>query len=45
MPILPEEEKSISETMKAIGNRYAQYINKKYKHTGPLWEGRHRSSP
>ena len=26
------------------GSRYAQYINLKYKRTGTLWEGRHRSS-
>ena len=30
--------------MKSIGSRYAQYINKKYKRTGTLWEGRHKSS-
>ena len=30
--------------MKVVGSRYAQYINKKYKRTGTLWEGRHRSS-
>ena len=35
---------SISNTMKVVGSRYAQYINKKYKRTGTLWEGRHRAS-
>ena len=40
----PEEKTSISNTMKVVGSRYAQYINKKYKRTGTLWEGRHRSS-
>jgi len=40
----PEHETSISNTMKVAGSRYAQYINKKYKRTGTLWEGRHRSS-
>lgn len=30
--------------MQAIGSRYAQYINKHYKRTGTMWEGRHRSS-
>lgn len=39
----PEEKTSISNTMKVVGSRYAQYINKKYKRTGTLWEGRHRS--
>jgi putative transposase len=42
--VTPEEADSISETMKIVGSRYAQYINKKYKRTGTLWEGRHRSS-
>ena len=40
----PIEKTSISTTMKVVGSRYAQYINKKYKRTGTLWEGRHRSS-
>ncbi len=40
----PEFDDSISQTMKMIGSRYAQYINKTYRRTGTLWEGRHRSS-
>jgi len=40
----PGEKDSISSAMKVVGSRYAQYINKKYKRTGTLWEGRHRSS-
>jgi putative transposase len=40
----PESKTSLSNTMKVIGSRYAQYINLKYKRTGTLWEGRHRSS-
>ena len=42
--VTPEKEDSISTTMKVVGSRYAQYINLKYKRTGTLWEGRHRSS-
>ena len=42
--VTPEAEESISTTMKVVGSRYAQYINLKYKRTGTLWEGRHRSS-
>jgi len=34
----------ISNTMKVVGSRYAQYVNRKYRRTGTLWEGRHRSS-
>ena len=42
--VTPQTEESISNTMKVVGSRYAQYINLKYKRTGTLWEGRHRSS-
>ncbi len=35
---------SLPNTMKVVGSRYAQYINRKYRRTGTLWEGRHRSS-
>ncbi|MES9970330.1 MAG: transposase [Candidatus Thiodiazotropha sp.] len=42
--VTPSNEKAISNTMKVVGSRYAQYINKKYNRTGTLWEGRHRSS-
>lgn len=40
----PEQAPSISDTMKVVGSRYAQYINRKYQRTGTLWEGRHRAS-
>lgn len=30
--------------MKALGQRYAQYVNRKYQRSGTLWEGRFRSS-
>ena len=42
--VTPEDEEAISKMMKSVGSRYAQYINLKYKRTGTLWEGRHRSS-
>ncbi len=42
--VTPDTETAISNTMKVVGSRYAQYINLKYKRTGTLWEGRHRSS-
>ena len=42
--VTPNKKLSISNTMKVVGSRYAQYINKKYRRTGTLWEGRHRSS-
>jgi putative transposase len=40
----PESESGLSNTLKVVGSRYAQYINKNYRRTGTLWEGRHRSS-
>ncbi|NOY16646.1 MAG: transposase [Gammaproteobacteria bacterium] len=40
----PETETSLSNVMKVVGSRYAQYFNKKYHRTGTLWEGRHKSS-
>lgn len=42
--VTPENPTSISNTIKSVGSRYAQYINKAYKRTGTLWEGRHRAS-
>ena len=38
------DKTSISNTMKVVVSRYAQYINKKYDRTGTLWEGRQKSS-
>src|SRR3546814_19017293 len=29
--------------MKHLGQRYVQYINRSYKRSGTLWEGRYRS--
>jgi putative transposase len=40
----PQTSTGLSDTLKVVGSRYAQYINRKYKRTGTLWEGRHRSS-
>jgi putative transposase len=31
--------------MKALGQRYVQYVNRVYKRSGTLWEGRFRSCP
>ena len=37
----PATEIAISDTSKVVGSRYTQYINKTYRRTGTLWEGRH----
>jgi putative transposase len=42
--VTPANDTAASNTMKVVGSRYAQYINKKYRRTGTLWEGRHRAS-
>lgn len=31
--------------MKALGQRYVQYVNRVYRRSGSLWEGRYRSCP
>lgn len=40
----PESVKGISLVMQLVGNRYVQYINKTYRRSGTLWEGRHKAS-
>jgi putative transposase len=42
--VTPGSDDAISKLMKNVGSRYAQYINRKYRRTGTLWEGRHKSS-
>jgi putative transposase len=37
-------EYGVSRMMQALGRRYVCYINKTYKRTGTLWEGRYKSS-
>lgn len=40
----PSREDSISLAMQSIGRRYVQYINKEYRRSGTLFEGRYKSS-
>jgi len=40
----PTQDDGISKVMQSLGRRYVQYINKYYKRSGTLWEGRHKSS-
>jgi putative transposase len=42
--LTPKQSDSAGNPMKRLGQRYVQYINRTYKRTGPLWEGRFRSS-
>jgi len=41
--LTPEKEDGASLLMKHLGQRYVQYINRTYKRSGTLWEGRFRS--
>ncbi len=41
--LTPKRRDSLGGLMKALGQRYAQYVNRTYERTGTLWEGRYRS--
>ncbi len=41
--VTPRADQSLSLFMKAVGQRYAQYFNRKYERSGTLWEGRFKS--
>lgn len=40
-----DKTEAIGAMMKALGQRYVQYINRTYKRSGTLWEGRYKSCP
>jgi putative transposase len=40
----PEKPDGIAKMMQSVGRRYVQYINRSYRRTGSLWEGRFKSS-
>jgi len=42
--LTPKKFASAGNLMKLLGQRYVQYINRTYKRSGTLWEGRFRSS-
>ncbi len=42
--ITPEKPEGPSRLMQSVGRRYVQYINRTYKRSGTLWEGRFKSS-
>ena len=42
--VTPFEKHAVSQMMQALGRRYVYYINKTYKRTGTLWEGRYKAS-
>ncbi|MFW2373131.1 MAG: transposase [Gammaproteobacteria bacterium] len=42
--VTPMIDYGVSQMMQALGRRYVYYINKTYRRTGTLWEGRYKSS-
>ena len=42
--LTPEEDTSAASLMKAVAQRYAQRCNKRWRRTGPFWDGRFKSS-
>ncbi len=40
----PADETGISKLISLVGKNYVMYINKTYRRSGTLWEGRHKSS-
>jgi putative transposase len=40
----PFERDSIQRVLQHLGRQYVQYINKTYRRSGSLWEGRHKGS-
>lgn len=41
--LTPEKVDSVALLMKNLGQRYVQYVNRVYRRSGTLWEGRFRS--
>ena len=41
--LTPEKAESAGNLLKRLGQRYVQYVNRTYKRSGTLWEGRFRS--
>lgn len=42
--LTPKQSNSAGTLMRGLGQRYVQYVNRTYKRSGTLWEGRFRSS-
>jgi putative transposase len=40
----PDRENALSEIMQSVGRRYVRYVNKEYRRSGTLWEGRFKAS-
>ncbi|MCB1760947.1 MAG: transposase [Gammaproteobacteria bacterium] len=40
----PDRNEALSSIMQSVGRRYVRYVNKEYRRSGTLWEGRFKSS-
>lgn len=41
--LTPQNADSCARLMRNLGQRYVQYVNRRYGRSGTLWEGRYRS--
>ena len=41
--VTPKHAEAVGQLMKRLGQRYVQYVNRTYRRSGTLWEGRFRS--
>ncbi len=42
--LTPQRPDAVSRLMQSLGRRYAQYVNRYYKRSGSVWEGRFKAS-
>ena len=42
--VTPQQECSVPQMMQSLGAKYVRYINKAYRRSGTLWEGRYKPS-
>jgi|SRR5579864_2330600 len=42
--VTPEDPQGVSRLIQGLGRRYVQYVNRFYKRSGTLWEGRFKAS-
>ena len=43
--VTPQAADSLPRLMQGLGRNYVRYINRAYRRTGTLWEGRYRAAP
>jgi len=43
--VTPGSADALPRTMQSLGRRYVRYVNREYRRTGTLWEGRYRACP